>query len=73
MRNVLSGCLVFAGLMSATPALAGEVLITPNFIFTCQNQCVVIQYRDGNPVQVRDSNGGTVVVEQRRQYTNAVQ
>ncbi|WP_414579627.1 hypothetical protein [Anabaena sp. CCY 9402-a] len=71
MRNVLSGCLVFAGLMSAAPALAGEVLITRNFIFTCQNRCVVIEYRDGEPTQVTDSAGGTVRVQQRRPATHA--
>jgi hypothetical protein len=61
MRSFLPVCLVFAGLISAAPAFAMEVLRTSVGTFTCQNQCVVrMTDVNGNPTRVEDSQGGTV-------------
>lgn len=83
MRKFLPACLIFTGLMSAVPALAGEVVLdssgnptnrieTPTQIFTCDSYCVIEDWNSaGHPNRVRDGEvGGRVRVEKKIQRTN---
>ena len=88
MRRFLPVCLVFAGLIPAFPAAAGEVvqgpdgnptnrIETPTQIFTCDSYCVIEDWDSGgHPSRVRDGeSGGRVVVTQKqiRQRTDRAQ
>ncbi|AKG24949.1 hypothetical protein [Calothrix sp. 336/3] len=71
MRRFLPVCLVFAGLMSAAPALAEQLVTVGGITYRCPNSCNVNVNPNTGVVSVTDSLGERVEVI--RQSTNRPQ